>query len=224
LAHPGIDVARIHPHVRRFLERTGELDLRIRSRWSPWSRPVWRLARPLFGAVGQLVLPVREATIRTRLLALDTSRDGRRGARGVIREYADTGRPMQVFAYAVHDAPDGRYMSAAIPLPGGNLAGLLRLESIGADAEGRLAVRLTSRAQSGGIWFATPLLAVRLPLRETLALWPAGFDCAPRELDPSPVEGCVLVGRHEQRLFGALVVRHDYWFYPSNEVDAATPL
>jgi len=213
LAHPGIDVERVHPHVRRFLERTGELDLHILSTWSAWARPLWRLARPLFDAMGQLVLPLHEATIRTRLLALDASRDGRPGARGVVREYADTGRPMQVFSYAVHEARDGRYMGAAIPLPLGNLAGLLRLEGIGQDAAGRLAVRLTSRAPSGGIWFATKILAMPLPLRETLSLWPPGMEGAPRDLDPRAVDGCVLVGRHEQRLLGALVVRHDYWFY-----------
>ena len=170
--------------------------------------------RPLFGAIQQLFLPLREATVRTRLLALDGARDGRARVRGVVREYEGTGRAMQVLAYAVHAARDGGYMSAALPLPLGNLAGLLRMEAIGEDAEGRLAVALTSRAPSGGIWFATPLLALRLPLRETLSLWGAGTSCAPPDLDPSAVPGCVLVGRHEQRLFGALVVSHDYWFYP----------
>jgi hypothetical protein len=214
LAHDGIDIDRLQPAVRHFLERTGDLDLRVRSRWRPWFRPVWRVLRPLFGAVGQLYLPLREATIRTRLLAIDEARDGRAGARGVIREYADTGRPMQVLAYAIHDAADGRYMSAALPLPLGNLAGLLRLEAIDRDEGGRIDVALTSRAPSGGIWFATRLLALRLPLQERLSLWVPRTPGAPPDLDPAVVDRCVLVGRHEQRLFGALVVTHDYWFYP----------
>lgn len=214
LAGPAVDAARIPPAVRRFLERTGELELVVHSRWSWWAWPLWRLARPIFGAVGQLVLPLRQATIRTRLLALDAARDGRAGARAVVREYADTGRPMQIMAYAVYAAVDGPYMSTALPLPLGNLTGLLRLEAIGEDRDGRVAVRLTSDAPSGGIWFVTPLVALRLPLRETLSLWGADMECAPADLDPGVVHGMVLVGRHEQRLFGALTVTHDYWFYP----------
>jgi hypothetical protein len=214
LAGSGVDAARIHPAVRRFLERTGELELVVHSRWSGWAWPLWRIARPIFGAVGQLVLPLRQATIRTRLLALDAARDGRPGARGVVREYADTGRPMQIMAYAVHAAPDGPYMSTALPLPLGNLTGQLRLEAHAEDREGRLAVRLTTSAPAGGIWFVTRLVALRLPLGETLSLWGADTGCAPPDLEPAVVPGTVLVGRHEQRLFGALAATHDYWFYP----------
>lgn len=214
LAGRTVDAARIHPAARRFLERTGELELVVHSRWSGWAWPLWRVARPIFGAVGQLVLPLRQATIRTRLFALDAAADGRPGARGVVREYADTGRPMQTMAYAVHAAADGPYMSTALPLPLGNLTGQLRLEAIDEDPDGRLAVRLTSDAPSGGVWFVTSLVALRLPLRETLSLWGADMECAPADLDPGVVRGTVLVGRHEQRLFGALAATHDYWFYP----------
>src|SRR5262249_38051055 len=134
LAHAGLHVERIHPAARRFLERTSELDLYARSRWSGWFYPLWRaILRPIFGAVGQLFLPLRDGTVRTDLVALDASRDGRAGARGVVRTYAGTGRTMQVIAYAAHDAGDAPYMSAALPLPLGNLAGLLRLDPMDED-------------------------------------------------------------------------------------------
>jgi hypothetical protein len=216
LAHAGLDVERVHPAARRFLERTAELDVHIRSAWSPWFRPFWRgLLRPLFGALGQLFLPLREGTVRTRLVPLDAARDGRPGARGVVREYVGTGRTMQIIAYGTYQGPDAPYMSAALPLPLGNLAGLLRLDPIGQDDDGRLAVKLTTQAPSGGVWFATRWFALRVPLRETLSFWAPGMRAAPTDLDPTAVPGCVLVARHEQRLFGALVVAHDYWFFPS---------
>ena len=215
LAHPGLDVERIHPAARRFLERTAELDVQIRSSWRPWFRPLWRWPlRPSFGVLGQLFLPLREATVETRMVALDAAQDGRACARGAVRSYRENGRAMQVIAYGTYAAPDAGYMSAALPLPFGNLAGLLRLDAIGEGDDGRLAVALTTQAPSGGVWFATRWFALRLPLRETLSFWSPEMRAKPTDLDPAAVPGCVLVARHEQRLLGALVVAHDYWFFP----------
>ncbi|MDB4929109.1 MAG: uncharacterized protein JWM10_1593 [Myxococcaceae bacterium] len=218
LSNPGLDVARVHPAIVPFFVDTAGLDLSVRSRWRfPFSL-LWPLARPLFALVGQFVLPRRDARITTRALALDPAVDGRPDARGIVREYAGSGAVMQVVAYATHRRGATRYMHATFPLVLGHVAGVLRLDPIGADADGRLAVALTSAARDGddaGVWYVTRFFAVRVPFGETLRFWAPGMSGAPADLDPVAVAGATLVARHEQRLCGALMVAHDYGFRPA---------
>lgn len=226
LAHPGIDVARLHPEVRCFLERTGELDLTIHSHFRAWFWPLWILLKPILWAIGQLVLPWFKGTIRTRVFAIDAARDGRASTiapRAVVRRYVDSGATMQAVAYAVWRDGEVGYMSAAFPLTFSVLAGLLRLDPSGEDDQGRIGGSLTTSPDQrgrgeGGVWLATRFFSMRLPLGERLSLWAPGMRGAPSDLDPSEVPGAVLVGRHEQRLFGLHVVTHDYWFYRAEKV------
>lgn len=229
LANPAIDVTRVHPAIVPFFEDTGSLELHIRSRWrfpfSIW----WRfLMRPILRFIGQFVLPNPEGRIATRVFGLDRERDGRGDPRAVIREYIDTadaGYVMQVVAYATWEQTEGsRMMSATFPLPGGHIAGFLRLDEIGKDDEGRIAVELTSRRRDrddAGIWFVIAgSFGVPLPLGERLQLWGADMACAPREIDRETLPGTTMVGRHEQRLFGVRLVTHDYCFRPRKDRDA----
>jgi hypothetical protein len=217
LANPSIDVARVHPAIAVFFEDTASLELLVRSHWRfPFSL-VWRVVRPLMKWIGQFVLPLREGRIATRLLALDPARDGRADARAVIREYTGSGDVMQVVAYATWAAGDARFMSATFPLPGGHIAGILRLDRIAEDEDGRLAVALSSASRDGdgaGIWYVLGSRGLRAPLGEHISLWAAGTSCAPPELDRDVLEGATIVGRHEQRAFGVRFVTHDYWFRP----------
>lgn len=217
LANPDIDVARVHPAIVVFFEDTARLELHIRSHWRFPISLVWRLVRPLMQWIGQFVLPLREAMIATRILALDPARDGRGDARAVIREYAGSGAVMQVVAYATWESGGARFMSATFPLPGGHVAGILRLDRIAEDSDGRLAVALTSASRKGdgaGIWYVLGSLALRAPLGERLSLWAAATDCAPADMDVSVLEGTTILGRHEQRAFGVRFVTHEYWFRP----------
>lgn len=219
LAHPSLAVERAHPAIAPFFVDTGALDFFARSHWRfPFSL-LWPLLRPLMALVGQLVLPRREAAITTRVFALDPAVDGRPDVRAVVREYADTGAVMQVVAYATHARGDTRYMHATFPLPGGHLAGVLRLDPTGEDAAGRLSVALTSaprgRDDDAGVWYVTRFFALPLPLGETLSFWAVGSPRAPADLDPAVFAGTTLVARHEQRLFGWAFVVHHYWFRPT---------
>jgi hypothetical protein len=100
----------------------------------------------------------------------------------------------------------------------GHVAGVLRLDPIGADADGRLAVALTTAPRDGddaGVGYVTRLLAARVPFGESLRIRAPGMPGAPADLDPAAVAGATLVARHEQRLCGALIVAHDYGFRPA---------
>lgn len=218
LANPGVDVSRVHPDVARFFEDTASLELHIVSRWRSPFTIVWWFLRPIMTFLGQFVLPRREGRILTRVFAIDAEKDGRPGARGVIRSYAESGRTMQVAAYATSANGETRFMNAAFPMFGGQLTGLLRLDAIGEDDEGRLAVGVSSRARAGdgaGIWFVLGGVALRLPLEERLDLWAPAMSCAPSPIDLAVLEGTTIVGRHEQRLFGVRLVTHEYWFRPT---------
>jgi hypothetical protein len=216
LAHPGIDVARVHPAVARFFEDTAALELWVESRWRFPLSWLWPLGRRLMRAIGQFVLPLREGRIVTQVLAIDRALDGRGDARAVIRAYADSGEVMQAVAYATWEAEGTRYMSASFPMPGGQVAGLLRLDALEADDEGWLAVELTSRRKRdrAGLWLVVGPLALPAPFGERLRLWPAGAAAAPPELDPTRFARATIVGLHEQRLLGFRFVTHRYWFRP----------
>lgn len=213
-AHPGIDVARVDPSLLPFFLDPGSLVLRIRSRWRGLFALLWLLARPFAMLVGQLVLPLSRAEVRTEVLALDPAVDGRPDVRGVLRRHAG-GAIMQVVAYATHVRGDAHFMHASFPIPLGHLAGVLRLDPIGETADGRLAVELTSRAKEddAAIWIVHPLGSFRAPLGEQLRLWPAGSALAPADLDPEVTRGARFVGRHTQTCFGWVVVEHDYGFF-----------
>lgn len=202
LAPPGVSLDGLSPAVRAFFEDPGALLLRVRPSWRPWAGAAWRVLRPLSVAVGQLCVPLREAVVRARTVALDGAREGRPDARGVVRAFDDTGAVFQVFAYGVASTPSGPRMSVAIPVPTGHLAGLLRLTRDG-DA-----VTLSTRAPDAGVWLVTPLGSLRVPLDETLRLWPA------TPADDGAWPGATLRGHHAQSLFGRVAVEYDYAFRP----------
>jgi hypothetical protein len=214
LAHPGIDVTRIHPAIVAFFEDTTALELHVESRWRFPLTWLWPLFRRFMRAVGQFVLPLAEGRILTRGLCLDVDRDGRPDARAMIRSYADSGEVMQAVAYATWEADGVRYMSASFPLPGGQVAGLLRLDALEADDEGRIACALESRRRGdrAGLWLLFGGLALPAPFRERLRLWAAGASNAPAELDPARFAGASIVALHDQWLFGFRFVTHRYWF------------
>jgi hypothetical protein len=217
LAHPGIDVERVHSAIIPFFVDTASLELLVVSHWRFPFSAAWRGFRGVMRRIGQFVLPLplSERRIVTRVRSLDRERDGRADARAIIRTYQDSGDVMQVVAYATWERDGARYMSAAFPLPLGHVAGFLRLDEIATDENGRSAIALRSarrKTDDAGVWFVLGPLAFPSPFGEELALWAAQSSCAPAEIDSKRLEGATIVGRHEQSLFGVRFVTHHYWF------------
>lgn len=208
LAHPGIDVTKISPQVAAFFVDTAGLGLHIRSAWRFPISLLWWLVRPFMRWVGQFVYPAHEGRVVTRAFAIDRERDGRSDARGIVRTYEDGGA-MQTVAYATWARGGVRFMSAAFPVPFGQVLGILRLDPL----EGGGAV-LTSRRHEGddaGVWMKFGPLALPAPFGERIELRPATSDDACPDNIPAPT----IVGVHEQRLFGVRMVTHHYWMWPS---------
>lgn len=218
LGNASIDTEAIAPELVAFFEDSAGLELAIRSRWRFPLTQLWPLARVVARWIGQLVLPRREARIRTRAFALEEGRDGRPGARAIVRTYAESGEVMQAIAYATWERAGTRYMSAAFPVPYGCLHGVLRLDAVAREGELVRAVALTSRSEGGddaGIWLTLGPITVPLPLGERLELWAPGTSGAPEAPHPAGIGRPTILGRHVQTCFGVTLVTHDYWFWPS---------
>ncbi|MBK6460813.1 MAG: hypothetical protein IPF92_07365 [Myxococcales bacterium] len=219
LAGPGLAPERVHPAITAFFEDTASLDLYVRSEWR-FPR-LWRLVRPILRAIGQFVLPVHEAHIRTRVVRLAEGRDGRDAARAVLRTYAGSGEVMQAVAYATLTRGDERFMSAAFPMPGGHVLGILRLEAVTTSEVGEIVcVALTSEPAASrgrgpvGVWLVLAGLAVRSPFGERLALSAPRDPEEAADWDATRGVRFSLVGRHEQSFLGLHFVTHRYGFAP----------
>jgi hypothetical protein len=212
----------VAPSVRAFFEETSTLSLEIEPRWRAWAALFGWLWHGLARLLGQLCIPVVRSTIETELFALAGSIEGRSAARGVWRRYAGGRATMQVIVYSVLEEQGEGFMSASFPLPLSVLEGILRLECVDEDERALSGARLTSDRRPSrdrdpvGVFLHTPLGRVRLPLGESLTLWDAGSSKAPPALSArARATGATVVGLHEQRLFGAVMVQHWYWFRPA---------
>ena len=225
LAHPGMDVSRVHADVRTFFTDTASLELFIRSEWRFPFSVLWLFMRPFFQVIGQFALPAKEATIETEVQPLDTTRDGRDDARAIIRTYKGSGRTMQAVAYATWQRGETRFMSAAFPLPFCQLTGLLRLEPAAEDPRTRASakdedagVTLTSARKDGddaGVYLCVGNVVVRTPFGERFSLWPSSSVAVAKEAHEKP--SATIIGRHEQTFMGVLIVTHRYWFRARTE-------
>jgi hypothetical protein len=195
---PGFDVDALHPEVIAFYEDTASFELDLRGRWHwPFRLLGWIWTRLVAPALGQLGLPapgrsIDGAELCSRIVAMDDAVDGRRNVRGWIRIWRRSRRTLYAAAYSEHVRAGVRYMNIAFALPRANLTSILHLLSAG---DGGL--RLTSRHEQNfagdqGVYLVRSGKPWRLPLDETIWVFPA--SAAPADIEPEP--GVVLVARH----------------------------
>lgn len=216
LAHHGCSTARVHPAVRAFYEHTDVHALTVYPSWARGSRLGGRIWARLARRLGQLQLPVaaqRADAIASSIVALDGARDGRSMPRGWTRSFGD-GRAMYVAAYSTHRAGDVAYMNIAFPLPRANLASILRMEN-GTDGGVVLTTR-NPRGQAGdaGIWLVLLIggrsLPIKLPMAETIEVWPVGGRGAPEDLAAAAPAPATVLARHRVWLLGIELLKLDY--------------
>lgn len=172
------EVAGVHPKVRRFYEETSRFSLVVTPSW----RPPFRLAGRLVAAIarkwlGNLELPTApEArdTIGARVFALKTSVDRRVGARAYVRTYTEQGRTRAnyVGSYASSDLAGRAHLVAVFPLPFMCLVGVLRFEPASGSGLVLSSAPRTGEGPAGeGVYLATPLGLLRLPINERIHVW-----------------------------------------------------
>lgn len=218
-AQRGEPIDRVAPSVRAFFEQTASLSLEVEPRWRWWAAPLGWIWHAVASVLGQLCIPIVRSTIETTLFSLSLALADRSHARGVWRAYATNKKTMQVIVYSVLEDGGEGFMSACFPLPGAVLEGVLRLECIDRADDGTFGARLTSERRASrdgdpcGVYLHSRWGRVALPLGESLSLWDARASSAPSALREHPRSlGASVVGLHQQRLFGRVMVEHRYWF------------
>lgn len=169
---------KIDPDVVAFYEHTSAYRLKSRVRWLKGFAFLSRIYKRISGRIGQLNLPAHHENVRMsgRILGIKREVDGRENVRAWIRTDDRTQETIFVAAYAHHRWRNETYMNIALPLPFGNMTGVLRPGYIRHDGRGLYGLRLTSaprknRQGDEGTFFHTRGFTVRLPLREDFALW-----------------------------------------------------
>lgn len=174
----GFSAADVDPAVRSFYEQTGRHALSVTPRWRFPFRLAGRLWRAFGKRIGQLTLPATATgpqAMPSRIVAVEAGADGRAGVRGWVRQLGEGGPPVYVAAYATHRDPAGQvYMNIAFPLPWSNMTSVLRIEH-DPQRPGGLVLTSCSQGQDDigdqGVYLATALGGIRLPLNETIWVW-----------------------------------------------------
>jgi hypothetical protein len=231
-AHAHFDPRVVDDEVRAFYERTATHGLLVRPRWRRGFATLGRVFRRVMRSIGQLGLPV-DATdddeMTARIVPLDDGADGRpaRGAapgvRGWLRHFNANGDTLYAAAYGVHVHDGVPYMNIGFPMPFSNFTSVLRVDPLTAHMDasrladggrGGLAVTTKDNGERGdvGVYLATPLGAVRLPIDETVCVWSARHGSngiAP--IDVADARNTTVYARHSMWLFGVCVLELDYF-------------
>jgi len=163
-----------------------------------WSRLVRRM--------GQLGLPLdtdRPEQIRSRLVALDATRDGRPGVHGGVRTrlVASGEEPIYIAAYAHHICAGRPYMSIAFPLPRSAMTNVLSVRNDGHSGVSLITLRddprggtstapdpTASQTAHQGVYLSWERTSrVRLPLDETIRVCSCHEDAAWRSNSELPL-------------------------------------
>jgi len=178
--------------VSHFYENTADYDVEVVPSWTPLFRLPGRLFLLLASKTGQLALPTRTEAVDSRVFGI--AGDGRERTRAWVRTNRGDGRVIYAAAYSSHVSQGERFMNIAFPLPGGNMTSILKLVPYG---EGVLLTTVWESTPGGdqGVYWISPWLRMRLPLDESIWVWP---------------EGGALAARHDMWLCGVRYLRLQY--------------
>ncbi|HEY8814764.1 MAG TPA: YndJ family protein [Candidatus Dormibacteraeota bacterium] len=173
----------VQPDVREFYERTASFDLEVTAVYARGFRTLAGVYHAISSRIEQMNVPGPSGDsepVESAIVPVSQSRDGRPGVRGWIRTYQRNGRALYVAAYAASRIEDRTFMNIAFPLPGGNLTSVLAIANHPLHSGGVvLTTRPDARRGPQGVYFANPLLPVRLPINETIAVWPSDRGSPP---------------------------------------------
>ena len=210
------DTDAVHKDVRDFYENTGVWELATQAKWHRGFRVAGYFYKQLSRRMGQMNFPsansANERVMRSRLVRIRDDADGRRNVRAWIRTF-ENGAVAYAAAYATYRAGDSAYMNIAFPLLGGNLTSILRLYAIRSRQTGSGILLTTFGRGDQGVYVTTHGRGVRLPMNETIHVWPRSHELSPLPLPCPPGSIPALVARHDVWLAGARLLTLDYTMY-----------
>jgi hypothetical protein len=227
LASSDFDPTVVDPGIRSFYEDTEGFDLRLFPRWRRGLGPIGALYARLSSGIEQVHYDVTggrtEDRVRSRIVALDPAVDGRQGVRGWVRTYERTGRSIYVAAYATHRDPHRGYMNIAFPLPGGNLASILRVAHLEDGGLVLTSVRHPDAPGDEGVYFANRVHPIRLPIDERIRVWSRLAEGVPGELRDRATVSTMAFARHDVWILGVRALTLDYAIDEVSGARAAAP-
>ncbi|WP_227938835.1 YndJ family protein [Alkalihalobacillus deserti] len=175
----GFEKNEVHPDIRNFYENTLEYQLLSKTYWHRGFRGLSRLYKIFSSKIEQINLPLNnedgELVVDSKIIALDSNKDGRRKVRAWIRTSRKTKKAVFVAAYSYHEHDKKVYLNIALPLPFGQMTGVLRFENphMGNKRNGLILTSLEKRDDKGdeGIYYVTKWFTIRLPLNERFIVW-----------------------------------------------------
>lgn len=223
-ARDGFDPDAVHPVVRAFYEETSTFEMAVTVEWHRPFRLGAALAALLTSAIQQLNLPGPyedpELDMRSRFVDVEDESDPREDVRAWVRTN-QSGDAVFVAIYGSHETGGERFVNVGVPLPGWNLATVLRLQHFdGVDAdesdeggpgelEGTGIEATTAGPGDPGLYAVVPGIgAFEVPMSQRFRVWPADTSDAPDApgvLDASGRDSGTdidLIATHEMWLFG----------------------
>ncbi|MGL4821313.1 MAG: YndJ family transporter, partial [Bacilli bacterium] len=178
LGHDDFNSLAVDGAIQQFYENPLRYRLVSRTVWKRGFVRLSRLYKLCSSRMQQLDLPINGETgsleVDSVVVAVDSVADGREAVRAWIRTVKGTSRAVFVAAYSTHVHDGEVYLNIALPLPFGQMTGILRFQNatVG-DSEGLI---LTSESRRGGkrdegLYIVTRLVKFRLPLNERFTVW-----------------------------------------------------
>ena len=170
------DPSLVHPRLQDFYERTINYELVASTRWLRGFAALSGVYKRIVERLEQLNLPLNGEGVAQRMgsaiVPVDSRRDGRDRVRAWVRWDEDNGKAIFIALYSHHRDHNIGYMNIALPLPFGNMAGILKPSNDHGDG-----LVLTSKPQGQsvgdeGVYFVLQGFPLRLPLNETFHVRP----------------------------------------------------
>ncbi|WP_078551423.1 YndJ family protein [Bacillus alkalicellulosilyticus] len=162
---------KVHGDIKGFYENTVNYEMKSSTTWHFGFQTLSFVYNQISSTIEQLNIPRNEPdeefVVDNQILAIDSKKDGREKVRAWVRTSRKTGKAVFVAAYSYHQYEGNKYLNIALPLPLGQMTGVLRFENP-SSGDGMVLTSFGKENNKGdeGIYFVTRWFSVRLPLSE----------------------------------------------------------
>lgn len=171
------DPEKIHPDIVSFYENTMKYELTAKTSWKRGFGFLSRVNKLISRKIQQINLPLsheeKNQAMYSKIIPLDDKKDGREKVRAWVRT-GENEETIFAAAYSSHSHQNETYMNIALPLPFGNMTGILRLDHVFQEKRDALTLTTLPRQKDKGdegIYYHTKWFSIRLPINERFLVW-----------------------------------------------------
>ncbi|GIN84908.1 membrane protein [Heyndrickxia sporothermodurans] len=159
----------IHPNIREFYENTMDYELLALTKWQRGFVLLSHMYKQISKRIEQINLPLNNEFClhEGRIVPVNSEQDGRQNVRAWMRWDKVSKKIIFVAVYSQHTSENKTYMNIALPLPFGNMTGILRLNHDKDDGLILTSIPHVEQIGDEGIYFFLGNIRIRLPLNES---------------------------------------------------------